>query len=138
MPNREPPVEYAALGRRTEARAVIDRLARQRLEYLLDRALVFGLDHAELAELSYLKFLNGTGPPAPVVPIKDGGCTDCGTQRSMTIEQRMLQLYEMRWPPTRLTGRQAQLELLKIRGEWHLSRRQRQLQRLRDSWAWQP
>jgi hypothetical protein len=49
----------------------INRQERQRLEFLLDRGLVFGLNGEELAELAYLQYLNGTGPAAPPVKIKD-------------------------------------------------------------------
>jgi hypothetical protein len=141
MPRREPPIEYAAMNMRTEICGQINRQERQRLEFLLDRGRVFGLDGDELAELAYLRFLDGTGPAVPAVKIRDGGTTSTGPaapQRSMTPQQRMVQLYEMRWPKIPLSGKQAQLELLRMRGVWYLTAKQRQLQRLRQSWAWQP
>jgi hypothetical protein len=51
--------------------------------------------------------------------------------RSMTHHQPHVALAQMRWPKQRTNGKQAQLELLRIRGEWSLTRRQAEVNRLR-------
>jgi hypothetical protein len=152
LTDRQPLVEYAALSRRTEARAVIDRLARQRLEYLEDRALVFGLDHAEAAELAYLRGLAGTGPPAPAVPIKDGGCCEpadnrmaggaseyrrLGAVTGQRRSRRQAQLATLaaRWPAPRLTTQQRICQLWEARILFDMSPRQRAVWRMRSPWA---
>jgi hypothetical protein len=78
-----------------ELRGQIDRLARQRLEFLLDRKLVFDLDPAEAAELAYLEYLDGTGPAVPAVPVKDGGC--CDRSAPLSGRQAQLELLRQRW-----------------------------------------
>jgi hypothetical protein len=150
MSNKPPPIEFAALSKRTEARAVIDRLARQRLEYLEDRALVFGLDHAEAAELAYLRGLAGTGPPAPAVPIKDGGCCEPADNRmaggaseyrrlgAVTGQRRsgreaQLATMAARWPAPRLTTRQKIAALWEMRIIADMSPKQRAVWRMRPT-----
>lgn len=138
------PIEFAAMGHRhagmrTERRAVINRLERQRLEFLEDRVLVIGLDPDEAAELAYLRGLAGTGPPAPPVRIKDGGCCDRShsaryeARGAISGRQRVLQTLEVRWPRRPRSGRQAVVELYRMRDDWYLTPRQRQLQRMRRS-----
>jgi hypothetical protein len=129
--SREPPIEYAALGRRTAVRGQINRLERQRREFLLDRKLYFDLDSAEAAELAWLEYVNGTGPPAPEVPVKDGGCCD----RSAPMSGREAQLATMaaRWPAPRLTTRQKIAALWELRIIADMSPRQRAVWRMRRS-----
>ena len=99
-----------------DTRGVIDRQQRQRLEFLLDRELCLGLDGDEVKELAYLKFLNGTGPAAPAVPIKDGGTTSTGpavTGRSG--RQALLDTLAMKYPRRPIRGKDAVLQTLAMR-----------------------
>lgn len=50
---------------------------------------------------------------------------------SMTPRQRQLATLEMRWPTRPLTPRQKICELLRMRGDWSLTKRQAELQRMR-------
>jgi hypothetical protein len=135
MPRRQPPVEYAAMGRRLEARGQISRTERQRLEFLEDRVLVIGLDPDEAAELAYLRGLAGTGPPAPPVVVKDGGCCDRSAPGRVSARRSgrraLLDTLAAKNPHRRLTGRQAICMLEEMRGDWYLTPRQLQVQRMR-------
>jgi hypothetical protein len=128
-------IEYAAMNMRTEIRGQINRLQRQRLEFLLDRELWLGLDDAEVKELAYLKYLNGTGPAAPPVKIKDGGTSGgsagTGERQHISGRQAMLETLRMKYPRRPLSGRQAIVALWRERMDWDLSPRQRELWRMR-------
>jgi hypothetical protein len=54
---------------------------------------------------------------------------------SMTPRQRQLATLEMRWPKQPLTPRQKICELHRMRGEWYLTPKQAELQRMRAGWV---
>jgi hypothetical protein len=58
------------------------------------------------------------------------------SQRCMTARQRQIETLGMRWGPRQpLTGRQAVVELLRLKGEWYLTKEQAELYRLRAEWV---
>ena len=92
---------------------------------------MFGLDHDEIAELAYLRGLAGTGPPAPAVPVKDGGCCDRSAPGRVSGRQRMLDTLAMKYPRRPLTGRQAICVLEEQRILEGMTPRQRAVWRMR-------
>jgi hypothetical protein len=134
-----PEIEYASMMR-TEFRGQISAVQRQRLAAL--RGLKENGGHLsawEARELALLERLNGTHTGPELSPdelaelaqlMKDTTLPQLGA-RSMSGREAVLRTLEMRWPKPRLSGRQAQLELLRLKAEWRLSLRQRQLARMK-------
>jgi hypothetical protein len=91
------------------------------------------LSTAEREELSTLQRLTRISDDAPMRLVRqwaDGGLS--GT-RSMSVKHRQLETLAMRWPKPRLSGRQAIVELYRIRGEWVMTPKQIAVERLRWS-----
>jgi hypothetical protein len=152
--SREPPIEYAAMGRRHAGiayRGLISSVQRQRLLALQDLASSgVHLASWERRELELLARLEGVGQgPEPsaaelaelqnlmasttlaqlgVTRSRGGQFTET---RTMSGKRAQLATLAARWPHRRLTGRQAicQLEEMRILGE--MTPRQRAVWRMR-------
>jgi hypothetical protein len=109
------------------------RIQRHRLAALMwQERYDAALSAAEREELAALQQLGGIRPDAPMKLVKEWA--DAGPdsmRRSMTPRQRQVETLGMRWPKPRLSGRQAQLELLRLKAEWQLTPRQRQVARMK-------
>jgi hypothetical protein len=109
---------------------------RRRIADLMEKERYSGvrLEPAEREELSALQKLAAISESAPLRMVRqwaDGALPDT-PRRSMTTRQRQLATLEMRWPKPRLSGRQAVLELDRMKTEWALTPRQRQVRRMRS------
>ena len=145
--DRQPPVEYASVGMRTEIRGQVSAVQRQRIAYLMQlQASRNGvLDKAERDELTALQKLAGIAPDAPISLVNKwaagllGASIPNSLQRSMTPprsgRQAMLDTLAMKYPRRPMSGRQAIVELYRQRMLWDLSPKQRELQRMKDRWA---
>jgi hypothetical protein len=137
-------IQYAAMNMRTEIRGQVNAVQRQRIAYLMQLEASHNgvLSPADRAELVKLQKLAGIAPDAPLSLVNKWAAGLLGAtipnslqRRSMTNRQRQVETLGMRWPRQPISGRQAVVELLRIRAEWHLSPRQRQLLRMRQSWV---
>ncbi len=122
--------------------AEINRIQRQRLATLMQREVDTNglLSPAERGEMVALQRLGAMAPDASMRLVKQWADVGSDTMRTpqrsrVSGRQRVVQTLEMRWPRQPLSGTAAQLELLRMRGEWHLTPWQRQLQRMRQRWA---
>lgn len=113
--------------------AEINRSQRTRIADLMEKERYSGLSlsTAERQELSALQQLANISDSAPLRMVRAWADTGWDHTRSMTTRQRQVELLGMRWPRPRLSGKHAQLELLRIRGEWTLTPRQREVNCLR-------
>lgn len=119
----------------------VNRRQRQRIVDLMEKERFSGvrLSTAEREELSTLQRLARISDDAPMRLVRqwaDGGLS--GT-RSMSVKHRQLdrqlETLAMRWPKPRRTGRQAIVELYRIRGEWDMTPKQAALERMRARWT---
>ena len=141
--DRQPPVEYASVGMRTEIRGQVSAVQRQRIAYLmqLEASRNGLLDKAEKDELTALQRLAGIAPDAPISLVNKwaagllGATVPNSLQRSMDQRQRELELMRMRWPRQPMSGRQAAVELRRQSMMPGLTPRQRELWRMRETWA---
>jgi hypothetical protein len=141
--DRQPPVEYAALGMRTEIRGQVNAVQRQRIAFLmqLEASRNGLLDKADKDELTKLQKAAGIAPDAPISLVNKwaagllGATIPNSLQRSMTPRQRQVEILAMRWPRQPLTGRQAALELRRQSMMPGLSPRQRELWAMREGWT---
>ena len=124
------PIEYASVSARLERRGEISAAQRQQLEWLIDQAVDYGVEcltKAEYATLVKLQRLQGTisdTATEPLIPARP-------PQRGMSHYQRQMELMALRWPRPGINGRQALLELLRMKGEWSLTPRQIEVNRMR-------
>jgi hypothetical protein len=132
--------------------ADVTRIQRERIAELMskDADLNGLLDPAERQELTSLQVLAGIAPDAPISLVRRWARGELGasipnsmqrsmrgmtiSQRSsMTPRQREVELLGNRWPKPRLTGRQAVVELYRIRDDWSKTPKQRAVERMRRS-----
>ena len=123
------PIEYASAAR-LERRAEISAAQRQQLLWLTDQVIDYGIEcltRAEYATLVKLQRLQGVisdTATEPLIPQRP-------PHRSASHYQRQMELMAMRWPRPGVNGRQALLELLRMKGEWSMTRRQAEVNRMR-------
>jgi len=141
--DRQPPIEYASVGMRTEIRGQVNAVQRQRIAYLmqLEASRNGLLDKADKDELVALQKLAGIAPDAPISLVNKwaagllGATIPNSLQRNMTHQQRQVELAGLRWPRRPLSGRQAAVELRRQSMMPGLTPRQRELWRMRETWA---
>jgi hypothetical protein len=117
--------------------AQVNAVQRQRIAYLMQLEISRNglLDKADRDELVALQKLAGIAPDAPISLVNKWAAGLLGAtipNSLMRQRQRYLELMEMRWGPRpRLTGKQALVELYRLKGEWYLTPQQIELERLR-------
>jgi hypothetical protein len=144
--------EYGAMNTRTEIRGQVNRQQRERIAELMAREIDANglLKKEDRDELTGLQQLAGVAPDAPLDLVRKWAAGELSAtpntiQRSMGMTAtprrdrsgRSAQLATLaaRWPAPRLTPRQKIVELYRMRGEWYLTPRQIQLQRMKERWT---
>jgi hypothetical protein len=118
--------------------AEINAGQRARLAWLMAQVTDHGgaeyLTANEHKELLYLLQISGLIPDMPLESVP--GQHISGRSTRLSGREAMRQLVELRAgfhnPP--ISGKQALLELYRLGGQWHLTPKQRQLQRMRERW----
>jgi hypothetical protein len=121
----------------------VSRSQRQRIVALMDKERFSGvrLSTAEREELSALQRLAGISEDAPMRMVRQWAAGELSAtpntmQRSMTPQQRQVEILGMRWPKPPLSGKQAVLETLALR--WpkpRLTSRQKLIETLGNRWG---
>lgn len=145
--DRQPPIEYASVGMRTEIRGQVNAVQRQRIAYLmqLEASRNGLLDKADKDELVALQKLAGIAPDAPLSLVNKWAAGLLGatipdslqrrsmttSHRGMTNRQRQVEILGMRWPTRPLTPRQKLVALAEQRILFDMTPRQRAVWRMR-------
>src|ERR1700737_501468 len=117
--------------------AEVNMSQRQRLCTLMQADRDGTLTPGQRTEMVALQQLAGVRDDAPMRLVRqwaDTGWDTTTPQRSMSARQREVELLGMRWPRQPLSGKHAQLELLRMRGEWSQTPKQIALERIRAKW----
>lgn len=119
--------------------AQVNAVQRQRIAYLmqLEASRNGVLDKAEKDELTALQKLAGISPTAPISLVNKWAAGLLGVSLPNSMQrnrERQLELAALRCPPW-FTPKQRICELLRQKGEWYLTPKQAELQRMRERWT---